>query len=140
MVLSGSTGNRARGPFVGLVSFVGANVTVYNTGISLLLLTSVWVLFKSPDRMPRDETNGLTSLFTDGVAKEGRPKFNPLPGRGVNPGASGWQSVSQRSYQLCQPRTHMYLISILLRKKKKLYQLWTIRSKYNSKSITSMDK
>ena len=28
----------------------------------------------------------------DGVAKEGRPKFNPRPGRGLNPGPSGWQS------------------------------------------------
>ena len=28
----------------------------------------------------------------DGVAKEGRPKFNPQPGRGLNPGPSRWQS------------------------------------------------
>ena len=69
-----------------------SSLTVYNTGISLLLSTSVWVLFKSPDRTSRDKTNGLTFLSTDGVAKEGRPKFNPRPGRGLNPGPHGWQS------------------------------------------------
>ena len=26
------------------------------------------------------------------MAKEGRPKFNPRPGRGLNSGPSGWQS------------------------------------------------
>ena len=31
-------------------------------------------------------------LFTDGVAKEGLPKFNPRPGRELNPGPPGWQS------------------------------------------------
>ena len=25
------------------------------------------------------------------MAKEGRPKFNPRPGRGLNPGPPGWQ-------------------------------------------------
>ena len=54
---------------------------------------SAWVLFfKFPDRTSRDQTNSLTSLSTDGVAKEGLPKFNPRPGRGLNPGPSGWQS------------------------------------------------
>ena len=48
--------------------------------------------FKSPDRTSRDKTNGLTSLSKDGVAKEGRPKFNPRPGRRLNPRPSGWQS------------------------------------------------
>ena len=48
--------------------------------------------FKSPDRTLKDYTNGLTSLSTDGVAKEGLLKFNPRPGRGVNSGPSGWQS------------------------------------------------
>ena len=51
-------------------------LTDHNTGISLLLSTSAWVLL-SPK---------------DGVAKEGRPKFNPRPGRGLNPGPPGWQS------------------------------------------------
>ena len=31
-------------------------------------------------------------LFTDGVAKEGLSKFNPRPGRELNPGPPGWQS------------------------------------------------
>ena len=48
--------------------------------------------FKSPDRTLRDYTNGLTSLSTDGVAKESLPKFNPRPCRGLNPGPPGWQS------------------------------------------------
>ena len=48
--------------------------------------------FKPLDRTLRDKTNGLTSLSTDSVAKEGRPKFNPRPGRGLNPGPPGWQS------------------------------------------------
>ena len=40
---------------------------VHNTGSSLLLSPSVWVLL-SP---PRDKINGLMSLSMDGVAKEG---------------------------------------------------------------------
>ena len=48
--------------------------------------------FKSPDRTSRDQTKSLTSLSTDGVAKEGRSKFNPRLGRGLNPGPPGWQS------------------------------------------------
>ena len=48
--------------------------------------------FKFHYRMSRDWTNGLTSLSKDGVTKEGLPKFNPRPGRGLNPGTSGWQS------------------------------------------------
>ena len=35
------------------------------------------------------QDNGLTSLTTDGVAKEGRRKFNPRPVRALNPGHSG---------------------------------------------------
>ena len=31
-------------------------------------------------------------MRTDGVVKEGRPKFNLRPGRGLNQGPSGWQS------------------------------------------------
>ena len=34
----------------------------------------------------------LNVPVTDGVAKEGHPKFNPRPGRGLNPGPPGWQS------------------------------------------------
>ena len=45
------------------------------------------------------------SLSTDSVAKEGRPKFNPWPGQGLNLGASSRQSEIF-SYQLYQPRTH----------------------------------
>ena len=30
--------------------------------------------------------------------KEGRRKFNPRPGRGLNPGPSGWQSETQGSH------------------------------------------
>ena len=53
-------------------------VTDHNTRISLLYNTDKCVgSFKSSDRTSRDYTNGLTSLSTDGVAKEGRPKFNP---------------------------------------------------------------
>ena len=37
-------------------------------------------------------TNGFTSLSMDGVAKEGRPKFNPQLGWELNPGPPGWQS------------------------------------------------
>ena len=48
--------------------------------------------FKSPDRTLRDQTNGLTSLSTNSAAKDSRSKFNPRPGRGLNPGPSGWQS------------------------------------------------
>ena len=33
---------------LGLAPFVGEEVTVHNTGISLLLSTSVWVLLSSP--------------------------------------------------------------------------------------------
>ena len=31
-------------------------------------------------------------LSMDGVVKKGLPKFNPQPGRGMNPGPSVWQS------------------------------------------------
>ena len=75
-----------------LYRFVVEEVTVHNTGISLLLSTSVWVLLSPPIERRETRTNGLTSLSTDGVAKEGRPKFNPRPGRRLNPGPSGWQS------------------------------------------------
>ena len=58
----------------------------------------------------------------DSVAKTGRPKFNPRPGWGLNPGPSGLQSEilptvptshvsyqSQRSCQLFQPwLAHIY--------------------------------
>ena len=37
-------------------------------------------------------TDGLTSLSTEGVAKEGRPKFNPQAVRELNPEPPGWQS------------------------------------------------
>ena len=60
-----------------------------NTGISLLLSISVWVLL-SPDSMSRDSTNSLMSLSTDGVVKEGLPKFNPRPGQGFNLGPFSW--------------------------------------------------
>ena len=66
-------------------------VTVCNTGISLLLSISVW-FFLSPPIEYRDLTNGLTSLSMDDVAKKGHPKFNPQPGWGLNPGPSGWHS------------------------------------------------
>ena len=33
------------------------------------------------------------SLSTDGVVKEGRPKFNLRPGRGLKPGPPGSQSA-----------------------------------------------
>ena len=42
--------------------------------------------------MLRDLTNGLTSLSTDGVAKERCPKFDPGPSRGLNKGPTVWQS------------------------------------------------
>ena len=42
--------------------------------------------FESNDKMWRDWINGLMSLSTGGAAKEGRPKINPRPGRGLNPG------------------------------------------------------
>ena len=46
-----------------------------------------WVgSFKVPDRTSRDLTSGLTSLSTDGVAKDGRSRFNSRPGRGLNRG------------------------------------------------------
>ena len=68
-------------------------VTVHNTGISLLSPVGKYVgSIKSLGRTSRDETNGLTSLSTGGVAKDGRPKFNPQPGRGLIPEPSGWQS------------------------------------------------
>ena len=59
-------------------SLVVDEVTVHNTGISLLLSTSVWVLLSPPiERRETRPTAQLTSLSTDDVAKEGRPKFNP---------------------------------------------------------------
>ena len=81
MVLSGSTGKSTRhmvpsGP--GSLCRGGGD-SPYNTCIILLLDKRVGS-FQSPDRLSRDLTNGLTSLSTDGVAKEGRPKFNPRPG------------------------------------------------------------
>ena len=51
-------------------------LTVHNTGIRLLLSTSVWVLLSPP--IERWETRPA-----DGVAKEGHPKFNPGPGRAI---------------------------------------------------------
>ena len=39
---------------VGLAPFIGEEVTVHNTGISLLLSTSAWGSFKSPDRTSKD--------------------------------------------------------------------------------------
>ena len=72
----------------------GDEITGHNTGISLLLSTSVWVSLSPPIELPETTHNGLTSLSTDGVAKEGRPKFNPRTkrGRGLNPRPHGWQS------------------------------------------------
>ena len=35
------------------------------------------------------------------MAKEGRRKFNPRPGRGLNPGPPGWQSCCSRDNFLC---------------------------------------
>ena len=54
---------------------------------------SNWSVTLNPSmsRTSRDQTNGLMYLSTDGVVKEGRPKFNPQPGQGLNPGRSGWQ-------------------------------------------------
>ena len=48
--------------------------------------------FWASNRSLRDQTNGLTSLSTDGLAKEGRSIFNSLPGRELNLGPPGWQS------------------------------------------------
>ena len=43
----------------------------HNTGISIPLSTSVWVLLiRPPDRTLGNETIGLMSIFTDGVARE----------------------------------------------------------------------
>ena len=54
---------------------------VKNTRLLCLHLTDKRVgTFMSPDR---------TLIDMDAVAKEGRPKFNPRPGRGLNPGPSG---------------------------------------------------
>ena len=74
-----------------LLYTVGEEVTVCNTGISLLLSISVW-FFLSPPIEYQDLTNGLTSLSMDDVAKKGRPKFNPQPGWGLNLGPSSWHS------------------------------------------------
>ena len=76
---------------LGLAPF-GEEVIVHNTGIFSLSSYGQAYGIKSPDRMSRDETNGLKPLSTDGVAKEGHPKFNPRPGQGLNQGPSGWQS------------------------------------------------
>ena len=62
-----------------LASLIGD--TVHNTGISLLLSSSMWL---------KDWTNGLTSLSTDGLAKDSRWRFNPRPGRRMNLEPSGW--------------------------------------------------
>ena len=42
------------------------------------------------------------------MAKEGRPKFNPRPGRGLNPGPSGWQS----EIILTVPTSHTFRVDI----------------------------
>ena len=72
-------------------------VTVHNTGISLLLSISVWVLLSSliEWRETRPTAVSLMFLSTNGVAKEGRPNFNPRPGRGLN---RDLLVGSQRSY------------------------------------------
>ena len=51
-----SAGAQAIGHVVllGVAPFVGEEVTVHNSGISLLLSTNVWVIFKSHDRTSRD--------------------------------------------------------------------------------------
>ena len=67
------------------------------TGISLLLSISVWVLLSSliEWRETRPTAVSLMFLSTNGVAKEGRPNFNPRPGRGLN---RDLLVGSQRSY------------------------------------------
>ena len=46
-------------------------------------------------------------LSTDGVAKEGHPKFNPQPDQGLNPGPSGYQSEILPTV----PTSHTFTIS-----------------------------
>ena len=49
--------------------------------------------FKSPDRSSRDQLNGLTSLSTDGVTKEGRiQKVQPSTRPRIEAGTS-WLAV-----------------------------------------------
>ena len=55
---------------------------------------------RSPDKISASVWWALTSLSTDGVAKEGGPKFNRRPGRGLNLGPSGWQSQIFASLEL----------------------------------------
>ena len=64
--------------------------------------------FKSPDRTSRGKTNGLTSLSTDGVAKEGRLKFNPRPGGVLNPEPSAWPS----EILLTVPTSHTLILLV----------------------------
>ena len=46
--------------------------------------------FMSSDRMLRDYNNSLTSLSTDGMAKEGHLKAQPPTRPGLNLGPHGW--------------------------------------------------
>ena len=114
MVLSGSTG-KSTGHMVpsGPGSLCrGGGDSPYNTCIILLLDKRVGS-FQSPDRLSRDLTNGLTSLSTDGVAKEGRPKFNPRPGQGLNPGTSGQLSQSLSTVPLHNTESfYLYILYI----------------------------
>ena len=66
------------------------STTVHNIGISLLLSTSVWVLFRPPIEHWETRPMAKRPCPWTGVAKEGRPKFNPRPGQGLNLVPSGW--------------------------------------------------
>ena len=77
---------------LGQAPFVGEEVTVHNTGISLLLSISVWVLLSSTieGRETRPTASRPCPRTVWWIFKEGRPKFNPQPDRGLNSGTSGW--------------------------------------------------
>ena len=51
------------------------------------------------------------SLSTDG---EGRPKFNPRSGLGLNPEPSGWQSVILPNLPTSQPVISLWIINVFV--------------------------
>ena len=68
------------------LGFTDIQLTDHNTGVIPLFSRSACAgSFKPPPPPPIERRE----MSTDGVAKEGRPEFNPRPGQGLNPEPPG---------------------------------------------------
>ena len=63
-------------------------------------------------------------MSTDGVAKEGRPKFNPRPGRGLNTGPSGWAWLVVGDLTNCANLAHKHFFNTFVSSQITLLLAW----------------